>query len=192
MYLPKFKNPMRSTFARKEDGAAHIEAMIMIPMMFMVMITVITLLDFTRQHGAHQKAAFTIGDMISRETLPIDAAYLTGTQVLLNTLTRTPQDSSLRVSIVRYDANNKIFKLDWSNVTGGFTSLSNQDVRNWTDRLPNMVHNERVIVVETFARYEPPFNIGLGTQDIANFVFTRPRYAPQVLWTDAPAPQFSG
>ncbi|KIN73183.1 TadE/TadG family type IV pilus assembly protein [Sulfitobacter guttiformis] len=192
MFMPKIKSLLKARFTREEAGAAHIEAMVMIPLMFLVMISSITMLDLVRQHGAHQKAAFTIGDMISRETLPLDGDYLTGTHHLLNSLTRTPQDSSLRVSVVRYDATNKIMKLDWSKVTGGYTALSNQNVRNWTEKLPHMVHNERMIVVETFARYEPPFNIGLGTQEIDNFVFTRPRYAPQVLWVDLPDNQYPG
>ncbi|WP_298857694.1 hypothetical protein [uncultured Sulfitobacter sp.] len=192
MFVSKFKSLLQARFAREEKGAAHIEAMIMIPLMFGIMVTSMTMLDLVRQHGAHQKAAFTIGDMVSRETLPLDGDYLEGTHHLLNALTRTPQDSSLRLSVVRYDSGNDIMKLDWSKTSGGYTALTNHQVRSWTSKLPHMVHNERMIIVETFARWESPFNIGLGVQEIDNFVFTRPRYAPQVLWVDLPDPEFSG
>jgi Flp pilus assembly protein TadG len=192
MYLTPLKSALRSRFARSEQGSGSIEAVIMIPLMFVVIITSMTVLDLVRQHNLHSKAAYTIGDMISRETLPIDADYLAGTHALLNTMTRTPQDSSVRVSVVRFDSNNDIIKLDWSRTSGGYSELDNNDVRNGTDKLPHMVHNERMIIVETFARYDAPFEAGLGTPVINNFVFTRPRYAPQVLWTDAPAPEFSG
>lgn len=192
MFKPKFKSLLKGRFARSEEGAAHIEAMIMIPLMFGVMVTSMSLLDLLRQHGAHQKAAFTIGDMVSRETLPLDYEYLTGTHHLLNTLTRTPQDSSVRLSVVRYDSNNDIMKLDWSKSTGEFEDLTNHNVRDWNERLPNMLHNERMIIVETAAIWQSPVNINLGAQVIDNFVFTRPRYTPQVLWTDEPAPEFSG
>ncbi|KIN69070.1 TadE/TadG family type IV pilus assembly protein [Sulfitobacter donghicola] len=187
MTFRKFKTLMQAEFARDEKGSASIEAVIMIPLMFFVMICVVTLLDLTRLHGMHQKAAYTISDMISRETLAIDADYLAGSHALLNTLTRDPQDSTVRVSVVRYDATNNIFKLDWSKTSGYATPVSNHDVRNWTTKLPKMVHNERMIVVETNAIYQPPFQIGLGNQEIDNFIFTRPRYAPQVLWTDEPS-----
>jgi hypothetical protein len=33
-------------------------------------------------------------------------------------------------------------------------------------------------------------DIGLGNRKIDNFVFTRPRYAPQVIWDDL-QPEFS-
>lgn len=192
MFKLNFKSLSRGRFARDENGAAHIEAMIMIPLMFTVMVASLSMLDLLRQHGAHQKAAFTIGDMVSRETLPLDPDYLIGTHHLLNTLTRTPQDSSVRISVVRYDSNNNAMKLDWSKATGGLAPKQNSEVRDWTDRLPLMVHNERMIVVETAARWDAPLNMSLGTQVIDNFVFTRPRYAPQVLWTDEPSPQFDG
>lgn len=192
MFKLNVKSLLRGRFIRDEKGAAHIEAMIMIPLMFGVMMTSMSLLDLLRQHGAHQKAAFTIGDMVSRETLPLDQEYLTGTHHLLNTLTRTPQDSSVRLSVVRYDSSNDIMKLDWSKTTGAFEALTNHQVREWTERLPHMVHNERMIIVETAARWESPLNIGLGRQVIDNFVFTRPRYTPQILWQDEPAPEFTG
>ena len=192
MFKPKFKSLLRGRFAREEKGAAHIEAMIMIPLMFGVMMTSMSMLDLLRQHGAHQKAAFTIGDMVSRETLPLDQEYLVGTHHLLNTLTRTPQDSSVRLTVVRYNLKNDKMQIDWSKSTGAYTPLTNDDVRDWTDRLPHMINNERMIIVETAARWESPLNIGLGRQVIDNFVFTRPRYSPQVLWADEPDPEFSG
>jgi Flp pilus assembly protein TadG len=184
MFTNILKSRLRSRFVRDEDGSAAIEAVIMIPVMFVCVLTFVTLIDYTRMHSMHQKAAYTISDMISRETLAIDDDYLTGTNELLNTLTRSPQTSTVRVSIVRYDADDDIFKLDWSRTSGYATERSNQDVRNWAERLPTMVDNERMIVVETAALYQPPFNVGLGNQQIENFIFTRPRYAPQVLWTD--------
>ncbi|MEP1766232.1 MAG: hypothetical protein ABJJ53_06260 [Sulfitobacter sp.] len=184
MFRNHFNSLLRSRFAREEHGNASIEAMIMIPAMFLCLLTFLTLIDYTRMHSMHQKAAYTISDMISRETLALDSDYLSGANALLNTLTRDPQTSTVRVNIVRYDADNDIIKLDWSNTSGYADPLSNHDVRNWTDRLPNMVDDERMIIVETAARYAPPFDIGLGNRQIENFIFTRPRYAPQVLWDD--------
>jgi len=184
MLYSKLTPLLRSKFARSEKGSASIEGIIMIPLMFVCMITFMTLIDYTRQNSLNQKAAYTVSEMVSRETLPIDPAYMTGTHKLLDTLTRGSDNSTVRVSVLRYDAKNDIFKMDWSKTSGYAEELSNQAVRNWTDRLPIMVHNERVIVVETAVQYRPPFQIGLGNQMMENFVFTRPRYAPQVLWSD--------
>ena len=63
-------------------------------------------------------------------------------------------------------------------------ALSNEAIQALRDDLPVMPDNETVVVVETFVRYDPPFNTGLTNREIHNFVFTRPRYAPQVLWND--------
>lgn len=191
MYHSFLKSPLRSKFVRDENGNAAIEAAIMVPLMFFVVLTFMTLIDYTRIHNMHQKAAYTISDMVSRETLPIDQDYLDGTQGLLNTLTRDPQTSTVRLTIVRYDATNDIFKMDWSKTSGYAEPLTNQSVRNWKDRLPKMIHNERMIVVETSAVYKPSIDMGLGERQIENFIFTRPRYAPQVLWTDI-EPDFAG
>ena len=44
MFGSKFKSLLQARFAREEKGAAHIEAMIMIPLMFGVMVTSMTML----------------------------------------------------------------------------------------------------------------------------------------------------
>ena len=175
---------IKRKFSRDEEGGLAIEAIIMLPLMFFVVMSMFTLFDAFRQYTMHQKAAYTLSDMISRETVPLDSSYLTGAHALFDDMTRNPQESSIRVSVVRYDENNDIFKLDWSQTQGYSTPLSNQDVRNWGDRLPVLVHNERILVVETFANYAPPFETGLGSREIENFIFTRPRYSPQILWDD--------
>jgi Flp pilus assembly pilin Flp len=192
MFHPTFRALRRCTFVRDEKGTASIEAVIMVPLIFTVLMTIFTLSDLFRQHSMHQKAANTIGDMISRETLPIDADYLNGAHALFDTLTRDPQDSKFRVSVVRYDNNDKRFKLDWSKTMGDIAPLTNSGVLNWDDRLPVLLHNERIIVVETSAAYSGPMDIGLGNRQIENFVFTRPRYAPQVLWSNSAGGGLSG
>jgi Flp pilus assembly protein TadG len=190
MFYSTFKTLLRSKFAREEKGTASIEAMIMVPLIFGVLMTIFTLSDLFRQHSMHQKAAYTIGDMISRETLPIDADYLDGAHGLFDTLTRDPQDSTFRVSVLRWNNTNSKFQLDWSQTRGNIQPLTNTVVRDWSDKLPVMLHNERIIIVETSAAYQGPMDIGLGNRKIDNFVFTRPRYAPQVIWDDL-QPEFS-
>lgn len=179
------QEPKNDAFSRDESGSASIEAIIMVPLIFFVVLSIFTLFDAFRQYAMHQKAAYTLGDMISRETLPIDGNFMDGAHALFNTLTRDPQDSTVRVSIIRYDGVNDTMRLDWSKARGYAKELTNEAVHTWTQKLPMMVHNERIIVVETFANYAPPFKTGLEQREIANFIFTRPRYAPQILWTDS-------
>ncbi|MFT6023126.1 MAG: hypothetical protein ACI9PY_001239 [Ascidiaceihabitans sp.] len=170
-------------YSRDEDGSIAIEMMLLLPMLFWAFLTLFSIFDAYRKHSMNQKAAFTIGDMISRETALVNQAYLNGTQQLLSYLTNADlSDTSIRITSVKYDADNNIYKRDWSKTKGWVPELGNNDIKNWNDRLPVMPHNERIMVVETFVKYDPPYNTGLSDHEIVNFVFTRPRYAPQVLW----------
>ncbi|MEQ6248511.1 hypothetical protein ABMC89_06440 [Sulfitobacter sp. HNIBRBA3233] len=184
MFTLNLKSFLRGDFLRKEDGAIALETVIIIPIMFWAYMSALSIFDAFRQYSMHQKGAYTISDMISRETVPIDANYLAGAHRLFDTLTRSPQDSTIRVSVVYWDARNERIDLDWSQSTGRSSPLTASTVRGWGDRLPNMVDGERLIIVETSAFYSPPFRTGLENREIQNFIFTRPRYAPQVLWDD--------
>ena len=169
-------------FARGEDGTIAIEAMIILPVMFWAFLAMFSIFHTFHQYSVNQKAAYTIGDAISRETVPIDDAYLNGTHSLLAYLTAPSGGTSLRVSSLWFDAASNKFFTDWSQTRGGPQPLTDAMVANWHSVLPVMPDKERVIVVETWNIYDPPFKTGLEQREIHNRVFTRPRYAPQVLW----------
>lgn len=171
-------------FWRDEEGNIAVEAILILPLLFWAYLSMFAIFDAYRQNAVNQKAAYTIGDIVSRQTTPLDPAFLTGTREVLNYLTNsTNSETTIRVSSIRYDANNDIYKRDWSKRKGSKVPvLQNSDVMNWHDRLPVMLHNERIVVVETFVDYTPPFATGLLARTASNFVFTRPRYTPRVLW----------
>lgn len=175
---------MRS-FRDDERGSIAVETVLIIPVLFWAYLSMFAIFDAYRQHSINQKAAYTIGDIISRETTPLDNAYLDGTREILAYLTSNHDSNvAIRITSVKYDADNKVYKRDWSRAKGWQPALSNTDVKDLDHLLPIMPHNERVMVVETFVKYDPPFATGLQEREIENFVFTRPRYAPRVLWSD--------
>lgn len=186
--MPKMKLPQRlrylaARFGRDEDASIAIETIIIIPVLFWAYLSLFATFHAYRQHALNQRAAFTIGDMISRETAYIDTAYIDGAQDLLVYLTGADKtDTSIRITSVKWDATNIIYKRDWSKVKGWVPELDNTAVKKLNNRLPLMKHNERVMLVETFVKYDPPFATGLSNHEIVTFVFTRPRYAPQVVW----------
>ena len=173
-----------SHFARAEEGAIAIETMIMMPLMFWTFMALFSTFDTYRQYAIHQKAAYTISDMLSRETMPIDNDYIDGTHKIFDALTRTVQDSKIRVTVVRYDAVLEDIVVEWTETRGGVTDASFMANRDWAEVLPMMLNDEELIVVETYAKYDPPFRTGLGEKEINNFIFTRPRFAPQVEFDD--------
>jgi Flp pilus assembly protein TadG len=183
------KSFLRGDFARDEEGMIAIEAMIILPMMFWTFLSLFSIFDSFRAYSINQKAAFTIGDAISRETQPIDDDYLTGMWQMFDYLAQTRLPSALRVTALQYDEGQSRFEVDWSQSRGWATGLGNNDINNnaattqeWKDKLPIIPDGERIMLVETWDRYDPPFATGLEMQEIRNFVFTRPRYAPRVCW----------
>lgn len=172
-------------FHRDESAVVAVESIIMLPMLFWGFVAMFTFFDAYRQTSINVKAAYTISDMISRETLALNPAYMTGAHNLLELLTRSSEPTRLRVTIARWNANNRIYVLDWSQTKGNVLPMTNTQVRDLANRLPLMVHDERIIIVETWSSYLPPFKVGLEEQDLYNFVFTRPRFAPQVLWSSS-------
>ncbi|WP_299546789.1 TadE/TadG family type IV pilus assembly protein [uncultured Tateyamaria sp.] len=173
------------SFRDDERGSLAVETVLIIPVLFWAYLSMFAIFDAYRQHSINQKAAYTIGDIISRETTPLDGDYLDGTREILAYLTANAETNvAVRVTSVKYDGVNDVYKRDWSQAKGWKPALSNNDVGKLKSLLPVMPHNERVMVVETFVKYDPPFETGLQDREIENFVFTRPRYAPRVLWSN--------
>lgn len=175
------------SFRRDEDGNVTIETVIWVPLIITVLAATFSLHDAFRYKSLNVKAAYTISDALSRETDPIDNAYLDGMVDLLTYLTRSAGPYSLRVTLVRYKEADGGYIVEWSKTRGAFETMSGGELTGFAENLPNMLDNERIIVVETQTDYEPPFEIpGLNTAGLFyNFGFTRPRFAPKIVWTDA-------
>jgi len=91
----------------------------------------------------------------------------------------------MRITVVRWNSNHNRYQVVWSRTRGGVGTLVDNDVLNWTERLPRMSHNEQVILVETWEAYEPSFSVGLPMpQNMQTFSFTKPRFAPQVRFSE--------
>ena len=181
MLIARMKS-LLTGFARREDGTIAVEAMIVLPMMFWCFLSVFSIYDTFRTYSLSQKAAFTIGDAITRETAPIANDDMDGMKSLFDYLANARGDTAIRISSLWWDAEDDRFYADWSRTRGSREQLSNDDVETWASKLPVLPDNERITLVETWAEYDPPFKTGLEEQEIHNFVFTRPRFAPRVCW----------
>lgn len=178
--------PLRRLRAFRADdrGSIAVETIIIIPMLFWTFLALYASFHSYRVYAVNQKAAYTIADMVSRETDPLDDAYLDGARSLLRYMTNARLDDvSVRVTIVYYDDTDQTYKFDWSQQRGSVMPVTATEVAAWQARLPQLPDQERIIVVETYQDYDPPFDTGLVDRNVANFIFTKPRYAPQVLWT---------
>ncbi len=171
-------------FRRKEDGNIALEAALYLPLLLGVFAATYTLFDLFRQETVNSKAAYTVSDLISRETAALNDDYIDSIYTLGKLMARAGSDMSMRVSVIRWDADDDRYYVDWSVERGDQMEIwTDANVTALNDKLPLMPDQERVIVVETWNDVEPAFRleaIGVGKREIYNLVFTRPRFASQV------------
>ncbi|EPX85568.1 TadE/TadG family type IV pilus assembly protein [Salipiger mucosus] len=180
-------------FATETDGYITVEAMIVLPALLMIFAAAWVYFDVFHQQSINQKANYAIGDMVSRETDPIDDTYVDNAFRLLGLLTRTDVNldeapeaypADLRITVVSHDADNDSYEVMWSAARGDFPELTTADLTGYRTRLPEMQDNGQTVLVETSDAYKPLFRVGLDAFEIKTYSFTHPRYAPQVLWAD--------
>lgn len=180
----KFRRIIRN-FTRDTEGLVSVEFAIYAPIMLFVFASIVTFFDGFRQQNTNLKAAYTISDLISRETNYVNEDYIDSMHKLTALLVRSGTAISLRISVVRWDEADGRYYVDWSKVRGtDYAEWSDETIQNIKDSLPVMPDQERTIVVETRNNVTPVFNVGLDIMNIENLVFSRPRFAPQVVFVD--------
>lgn len=201
--LTKLKN-----FVRDTSGASvAVETVVILPIALWALAAMGIYFDVLRTNSNAEKASYTIGDMLSRETNPITNDYMNNTRTLFETLLGTSYSSdvevdpntgeetvfvsasadtdysSMRISVITWHEDENAYELDWSQTRGSnFQALATADLVGIAGSLPLMADQDTIILVETHMVYEPILNVGLGDQDIDTFTFTRPRYAPQLVF----------
>lgn len=173
-----FRSLLRG-FAEDTRGQLSIEAAMMIPLITFIYVTTFTYFGTFRADATNVKAAYAVGDMLSRETNPVDASYIEGMNTVFKYMTLSSKPTWIRVSNVGYDGAEKKFFLNWSHASGGHQGAEIEELQ---EAIPAMAAGDTVIVVETFMPYVPMYNVGLKPFTYRNVVVTRPRFAPQLLW----------
>lgn len=170
-------------FAHDTKANASVEAVIIFPVVFWAYAAMFTYFDAYRSQAVAEKSAYTVSDMLSRETDPVGPTYIENSRKLYRDLSGLDDaTTSLRVTLLQWSEVEDRFFVDWSHTAGKFTVLENSSIQDWKTRLPTLVDNERLIIVETATEYTPAFEVGISSRTIDTFVYTRPRFAPQIVW----------
>ena len=172
-------------FGQGTDGSVTVEFALVMPFVYWAFVASFVYFDGYRQSSVNLKAAYTISDLLSRETMSVNDAYIDSMQNVLDLMVRESSETTMRISVVRWNNDDGRYYIDWSANRGFPEALNDSNVTDLSDRLPTMPHMERVILVETNNTYNPSFNVGLDPVQLENFVFTRPRFAPQLKWEGA-------
>lgn len=172
-------------FRSDERASLSVETVIIFPLLAWVYLGMFVYFDSFRSQSMSDKAAYTIADMVSRETGYVTPAYINSLYQLHGLLTKDRNRTQFRLTIIRWNDNKDRYVKVWSQRRGGAYHLSNSALSSdaYRNRLPDgLPHNERLILLETWTVYEPPFQVGLPAVRFDTFTVTRPRFAAQVCW----------
>ena len=172
-------------FLGDSRGSLSVEAALMLPLLCFFYVGTFVWFDAFRVQNTNLKAAYTISDMISRETVAVDTGYLNGLNLVFDYLTYSNHPTYIRVTSLKCtaDCNDDALRdleICWSWATTGRVPHTAETFAAFESQIPVMPIGDTVIMTETFMAYEPPFNVGISPQRFENFIVTRPRFAPEV------------
>lgn len=181
-----------SRFRRDERASLTVEFVVILPLIIWAFTATFSIYDVYRHKMLAIKGNYAISDLLSRETDPIDSAYLAGIEDVFEYFAKTTDSNAwLRITPVRCSSNcgnpaTRQLRLDWSRATDGQPRLTASDVdTNYRDVVPIAAKGERIIMVESSVHYDPIFSSivpWVAPFEIRDVVMTRPRFGPQLCW----------
>ncbi|PVA10248.1 hypothetical protein DC366_08340 [Pelagivirga sediminicola] len=176
-------------FRSEERGSVTVEAMITLPLLIWAIGATYEFFEVHRYNSARDKASYTIADMISREQDDITPIYLDNAKTVFDTIANDMGANSLRISVIKYNTDDKTYFIKWSQVRGtdALKQLKTEDVENAHAVLPKLRRGEELIVVESQSIYPPVFKVGMGDNlKVRTYVTTSPRFAAQINYEPTP------
>ncbi len=168
---------------RSEDGSMVVESALVLPFLFWGYLGLYTYWDAYRALATVQKATYAISDLISREQRAVNAPYINGMRRVMDSMLSDGQSTELRVTSVTYSGVRNQYEVEWSNSpSGGMLPLTTPTLQGYLNRVPTLNDGDSVVIVETRVEYEPSIQYGLAPQTFEQFVVTRPRFVPRVVF----------
>ncbi|TMV08035.1 pilus assembly protein [Ruegeria sediminis] len=168
-------------FRSDESGSILVEALLALPVLLWAIAATFTYFDGFRQSASNLKAAFTVSDLISRETRTITETYLDSMHELMELMVDNGTQMNVRISLIAFDEDDDRHYVRWSGIRGFDEEWTDDNIHLIRDKLPPMPNADTLILVETSNTYVPFFNVGLGNNiTFDNFVFTRPRFTNEI------------
>lgn len=177
-------------FKRQDEGSVTVEAVIILPVILVVFMGTFTYFDVFRAKSQSLKANYAISDLISREN-NVTSSEMTGYGKVFRYLTQSSNESWVRVTVVRCKKNcgnrntRKLVRF-WSRAypNGSVPRLTTTAIRaSYNDAIPDMYKGEYLVMVESSARYVPPFSgewTGIYPRTLEDLVITKPRDGPKI------------
>lgn len=192
-------------FRDQEDGLVLTEFLILLPLLVWTFVALFVYWDAFRTINQAQKAAYSVSDLISRQS-EVDSTFVSGMQTVTEYLLNDSPNVKLRITSVKYkESDNKLYVLFSRSPGNKMPALTNTTVNTsaFRARIPIMANQDSVVIVETEVDYHPgkynhtrdgangvrySFDVGIPDSTFRNFVVTRPRYYLQVCFKNVACP----
>lgn len=164
------------------EGVAAIEFALLAPLLLALLMGTVTLFDLFRASQNVEKATFTAGDILSRQST-INAAYLQSTFSTVTTLVGGDATQiSMRVSSIKRTLST--YSVDWSKVTGKAVPLLTTSTIP-TSRIPDIADGDSVLVIDTFVPHSAIFSIaGFNAITFNSMSAYRPRFTSSIAYVN--------
>lgn len=172
-------------FVRDERGAVIAEGVLVMPLMAWTWVALFIYWDAYRLQTTAMKASYTVADIVSRQIVTLDRAYIDGLHAVFGYLLADSGPTRLRVSSITFDADDNRYEVLWSYSPTGQPALTDADLAQMTARLPIIPDDDTLIVVETSAHCDPVLDVGIADFDYETLVVTRPRRVPKIEFTSS-------
>lgn len=175
-------------FREDTSGIMTVEMIITLPFLFWMITTSFELFEVHRYKANRVKATYTVADMLSREMLPVNDAYMDAAKSVYDSMARDDGTNQVRMTVVVYESATETYAVRWSETrgTGPMNVMTDAMVANAHAELPILQGGEELIIVESNSTYQPFFKYpGLNNSYTVNTrVFTGIRFASQLCWED--------
>jgi Flp pilus assembly protein TadG len=164
------------------EGVAAIEFAILAPLLLALLMGTVTIFDLFRMSQTVEKATFTAGDILSRQST-INAAYLQSTfQTLTALVGGDATQMSMRVTSIKRTLST--YSVDWSKVNGRAVPLLTTPTIP-TDRIPDIADGDSIIVIDTFVPHRSIFSIaGFDAVTFNSMSVYRPRFTSSIAFVN--------
>jgi len=176
--------PSLTRFLRNDEGSLSVEAALMLPVLCTFYVGTFVWFDSFRVQNTNLKAAYTISDMISRES-EVDQSYLNDLNRVLDYLTYSNHPTYARVTTMKCvddcdKEESRELEICWSWATPGRTKHDASSIQQFIPRIPLMPLGDTIVLTESFMAYEPIFDVGITPTSFEMLVVTRPRFSPDI------------
>ncbi len=187
MRFPQILSRRVKAFRDDETGTGSLELAFMVPVLAVITFGLITFFTAFKAKTQATRATTVVADMVSRETNPITPAYLDGLSGLMDTLIETDATPEYRLTAFTWNKNYNEYRVRWSKNDSSHGNHNKESLNLVADRLPDLKHGQRAILVETWVDYEPMNNISMKDDTtFENLLVAAPRFVPQLCWMSNP------